>query len=321
LKHEITILPNKMEYWMKLARIFLIGLLFVSAAVSADYSRDQAMTVAQLNGIDIAYTSVGDINAPSVLMIMGLTGSHRVWREDFINGLAAAGYRVILFDNRDTGESARLDALGEPAVWWQWLKNTAGFKVDGPYSLNDMAADSIAVLDALDIEKAHIVGASMGGMIAQIIAAEYPQRAASLVSIMSSTGARHLPKSERRGENGREGMTEAELHDLGFHLEAVPRQLTAIYASGDRSEQVRTIAVPTLVLHGEDDTVLPVAHGLHTHELIPGSTYISYPGMGHSLPTELVSTFVSEMTNHFTAAAESGVKTNPQDLLTGMQLP
>jgi pimeloyl-ACP methyl ester carboxylesterase len=306
---------------MKLIRIVLVVLLFVSAAVSADYSRDQAMNVAHLNGIDVAYTSVGDINAPSVLMIMGLTGSHRVWREDFINGLAAAGYHIILFDNRDTGESARLDALGEPAVWWQWLKNTAGFKVDGPYSLNDMAADSIAVLDALDIEKAHIVGASMGGMIAQIIAAEYPQRTASLVSIMSSTGARHLPRSERRGENGREGMTEAELHDLGFHLEAVPRQLTAIYASGDRSEQVRTIAVPTLVLHGEDDTVLPVAHGLHTHELILGSTYISYPGMGHSLPAELVSTFVSQMTDHFTAAAESGVTTNPQDLLTGMQLP
>ena len=149
-------LVNEMEYRMKLTRIVLIGLLFISATASANYSRDQAMTVAHLNGIDVAYTSVGDINAPSVLMIMGLTGSHRVWREDFINGLAAAGYRIILFDNRDTGESARLNALGEPALWWQWLKNTAGFKVDGPYSLNDMAADSIAVLDALDIDLIHI---------------------------------------------------------------------------------------------------------------------------------------------------------------------
>ena len=294
---------------MKLTRIVLIGLLFISATASANYSRDQAMTVANLNGIDIAYTSVGDVNAPSVLMIMGATASHLAWSEDVINGLVSAGYRVVLFDNRDTGESSRLSRLGEPTLWWQLLKDTIGLKVESPYSLEDMAADSIAVLDKLGIEKAHIVGASMGGMIGQIIAAEYPHRTMSLVSIMSSTGAPHLPGSQR--QNKREGLSTEELHARGFFREAAPRQLTAIFAAGDRSEQVRTIDVPTLILHGEDDTMLPPAHGLHTHELITGSTYISYPGMGHRLPPELLPTVMSEMTNHFSAAAEAVTEVNP----------
>lgn len=296
---------------MKLARIALIGLFFISAAVSANYNRDQAMIVAQLNGIDIAYTSVGDVNAPAVLMIMGLSASHRAWPEDLINGLAAAGYRVILFDNRDTGESARLDALGEPNLRWQWLKSATGLKVvNPPYTLNDMAADSIALLDQLGIEKVHIVGASMGGMIAQIIAAEYPQRTASLVSIMSTTGARHLPRSKR--QNKREGWSIEKLHDRGFYRSAIPRQLMAVVAAGDRSEQVRTISVPTLVLHGEEDTMLPPAHGLHTHELITGSTYISFPGMGHAMPAKLLPTILDAVKSHFSAATKAMMKVSSQ---------
>ena len=166
------------------------------------YSRDQPVTVAPLNGIDIAYKAVGEVDNPPVLMVMGLTASHRLWGEDVINGLVDAGYRVILFDNRDTGDSEFLDELGTPVLWWEMLKSAVGFSVSSPYSLKDMAADGVAVMDQLDVDQAHIVGASMGGMIAQVIAAEYPERALSLVSIMSTTGAPHLPEPQDQAADG-----------------------------------------------------------------------------------------------------------------------
>ena len=198
-----------------------------------------------------------------MLLIMGLTGSHRLWSEPFVNGLVDAGHRVILFDNRDTGESSRLDELGTPTLWWQILKNTLGFSVDAPYSLRDMAADGVAVLDHLGVDQAHIVGASMGGMIAQIIAAEHGQRALSLVSIMSTTGAPHLPEPEAQASadlqnlGDSDGDAAANLQATGIFPEAMPRQLMAIIDAGDRSAQVQSIQVPTLVLHGEEDTLLP----------------------------------------------------------------
>lgn len=287
------------------AIVLCVGMLLAGLG-HGDYSRDQAMTVKQLNGIDIAYTTAGEVGAPPVLMVMGLTGSHRLWGEDFVNGLVAGGYRVILFDNRDTGDSARLHALGEPTLWWEMFKNAIGFDVDAAYSLADMAADGIAVLDELNIDKAHIVGASMGGMIAQIIAAEYPQRTQSLVSIMSTTGAPHLPPpaddaSEDLlgiGDAGEEGSV-AKMHDIGIYPASLGRQLTAIMSAGDRSEQVKRISVPTLVLHGEDDTLLPLDHGKHTHELIEGSEFISYDGMGHNMPAPVVPKLVGAITGHF----------------------
>ncbi|MEH6558864.1 MAG: alpha/beta hydrolase [Oceanicoccus sp.] len=290
---------------MRVVQLIVISLLFFTGPVSADYSRDQTMTIARLNSIDIAYTTVGNESAPPVLMVMGLTGSHRLWGEDLIGGLVDAGYRVVLFDNRDTGESARLDMLGNPTLWWQLLKNAIGFDVDAPYSLNDMAADGIAVLDELGIDQAHIVGASMGGMIAQIIAAEYPARTESLVSIMSTTGAPHLPAPESQAQSDLQGIAdtgeegEADMHEMGIYPKAMPRQLMAIISAGDRSEQVSGIDVPTLVLHGEDDTLLPPPHGAHTHELIVGSEYITYPGMGHNMPPQVVPQMVVAMTRHF----------------------
>ncbi len=271
----------------------------------ARYTLEQPMTVANVNGISLAYTEYGRADAPPVLMIMGLTGSHRLWGEDLINQLADAGYRVILFDNRDTGDSARLDALGEPALWWEMLKNALGFEINAPYTLNDMAADGVALLDTLQIDEAHIVGASMGGMIAQIIAAAHPDRATSLVSIMSTTGAPHLPEASAEAQEGLMGIGDADgdqtadLNAIGLYTEAFPRQLMAIVAAGDRSEQVRTIAVPTLVLHGEDDALLPPAHGEHTAELIDGAGFVVYPGMGHDLPAAVVPALVADMAKHF----------------------
>jgi len=285
----------------------LLGLL-LSPLVFAKYNRDQPMTMAEANGIDIAYTVVGDSTAPPVLMVMGLTGSHRLWGEDLVNGLIEAGYRVILFDNRDTGDSARLDELGTPTIWWEVLKSMVGIDVNAPYSLNDMADDAIAVLDELGIEQAHIVGASMGGMIAQIIAAEYASRSLTLVSIMSTTGAPHLPEAEEQASDGlleiaeSEGDATTQLHEMGIYPEAMPRQLMAIISAGDRSAQVRTITVPTLVLHGADDTLLPPPHGEHTHQMISGSRYVVFDDMGHNLPESVVPQVVAEMVDHFRAA-------------------
>ena len=285
-----------------------LGILLWTSIVQADYSRDQAMTKINANGVEIAYTQAGDVSAPPVLLVMGLTASHRLWGEDFVNGIIDAGYRVVLFDNRDTGESARLDALGEPTLWWQMLKATIGLDVDAPYSLNDMAADAVAVLDALQIERAHIVGASMGGMIAQIIAADYPERTKSLVSIMSTTGAPHLPEAQGGAGNDllelgdSEGDVQAQLEEMGMFPDAMPRQLMAIVSAGDRSEAVSRIKAPTLVLHGEDDNLLPKEHGQHTHEMINGSEFIVYPGMGHDMPAEVVPLMLQAMSQHFPAA-------------------
>lgn len=302
---------------MRIRMTAFFATLMVAALVAAEtlpgsapgslYSRDQPVTVAPLNGIDIAYKTVGEADDPPVLMVMGLTASHRLWGEDVINGLVASGYRVILFDNRDTGDSSFLDELGTPVLWWELLKNAVGFDISAPYSLQDMAADGIAVLDQLDIERAHIVGASMGGMIAQVIAAQHSDRALSLVSIMSTTGAPHLPEPEDQASEGlmemggSEGEAAARLHAMGIYPEAMPRQLLAIMSAGDRSSQVADIAVPTLVLHGEDDTLLQPAHGAHTHELISGSKFVVYEGMGHNMPAEVVPALVAEMVNHFAA--------------------
>ena len=276
-----------------------------------DYHIDQSMTVAHLNGIDIAYTTAGDPDAPPVLMIMGLTASHRLWGDDIVNRLVDAGYRVVLFDNRDTGESSFLDELGEPTIWWQMLKNALGFDVDAPYTLHDMAADGIAVLDVLDIDNAHIVGASMGGMIAQVIATEYPDRTTTLVSIMSTTGAPHLPPAEDdAGQElldlgGSEGDAAAQLRELGIHPESMPRQLMAIIQAGDRTDAVMTITAPTLVLHGADDPLLPPPHGEHTAQTIGGAHLIIYPGMGHSLPPAVLPKLVGDMVAHFASTEPS----------------
>lgn len=317
------------------ASLWLTLLLPLLAATAlAGYSREQPMTVAELNGIDIAYTTTGAAEGPAVLMVMGLTGSHRLWGEDLINGLAAEGYRVILFDNRDTGESARLDELGTPSLWWQLFKNWAGFEVDAPYSLADMADDGIAVLDALDIDQAHIVGASMGGMIAQIMAAEHPDRALTLVSIMSTTGAPHLPPPAEQASDGllniasADGDAGSRLEDIGIYPEAMPRQLMAIIAAGDRTAQVQTIATPTLVLHGENDTLLPPPHGAHTHENIAGSRYVVYPEMGHDMPEAVVPLIIADMVQHFegatapvegtTAQAEDAARQAPAEVMSGL---
>jgi len=295
-------------YSRQMKNLFLFVFLSVfSVSTYSDYKSDQATTIVDVDGVSIAYTTAGEEESPSVLMIMGLMASHRVWPEEIVNGFVNAGYRVVLFDNRDTGDSDRLDRLGEPKLWWKFLVNSLGFEVNAPYTLLDMAEDGIAVLDVLEIQSAHIVGASMGGMIAQIIASEYPERTKSLVSIMSTTGAKHLPEMTNETEgnfrnfgDGNFGEINVEqMRSYGFYPESMPRQLTAIFHAGDRSEQVKNINVKTLVQHGANDPLLPPDHGRHTAELIEGSKLVIYEGMGHNLPPEVLPTIISDMLDFF----------------------
>ena len=276
----------------------------------AGFLDQHEMSFVQANGISIGYKIIGDPSAPPLLLIMGLSASHRLWGDAFIERLADAGYLLVLFDNRDTGETQRMNEFGQPTIWWEMLKNMLGFEVDAAYTLNDMAMDSVALLDVLNIQDAHIVGASMGGMIAQIIAAEHPERARSLVSIMSTTGAPHLPSPQNgAGDDltdlaGSEGEQQTELEAIGIHVEAMPRQLMAIIKSGDRTERVKTISIPTLVIHGEDDTLLPPPHGKHTAAMIKGSKLVMFAGMGHNLPESVQPDLVAAMVEHI-AAVES----------------
>ncbi|MAZ88117.1 MAG: alpha/beta hydrolase [Cellvibrionaceae bacterium] len=257
-----------------------------------------------VNGVSLAAVEVGNPDGEPVLMVMGLGSSYLLWGDGLIDGLVGSGYRVILFDNRDVGASQRMDHLGDPVIWWELLKNQLGFSVNTAYELQDMAADAVQLMDALEIDQAHVVGASMGGMIAQIIAYEYPQRVKSLTSIMSTSGAPHLPEPTDAAMESLQSASYATDEDLkernrqGFWPQGVPRQMMAIFAAGDRSESVKRIEAKTLVLHGRDDGLLPVAHGEHTHQLIQESEMVIYNGMGHNLPADVVPKMVADIAEH-----------------------
>ena len=277
-------------------------ILLISSKNFAFYTIEQETTLVDINDVSIAYTIAGNREDPAVLMVMGLMASHKVWGEDIVNDLVKSGYQVVLFDNRDTGRSEKLDRLGRPNLYWKFFLSSLGIGFSSPYTLLDMADDGVALLDHLRIDEAHIVGASMGGMIAQIIAANYPEKTKSLVSIMSSTGAPHLSEMSERNEETFRNIDDIDTdgaRSYGFYPEALPRQLTAIFKAGDRSEIVKRITVPTLVQHGENDTLLPVDHGEHTAKLISGSDYIVYKDMGHNLPPEVLPLVINDMVNHF----------------------
>ncbi|MCT2532076.1 alpha/beta fold hydrolase [SAR92 clade bacterium H231] len=294
--------------------IILYLLLIFTSVAQAEFSRTYLDThplkMAQVNGIEIAYRTVGEGEGrPKVVVIMGLGGSNVAWGDNMIRGLAEAGYQVLMFDNRDTGASTRFDQWGQPTLWLQLLKRQLNLPVNAPYSLDDMAADAVGLMDALGYQDGHIIGTSMGGMIAQIVAAKYPQRTRSLISIMSTTGARHLPPptnlAETRLRNLAEGEAEEEreasIRARGFYPASMPRHLMAVFKVGDRSAEVATIQADTLVLHGVDDGLIPPAHGEHTAELIKGSKYVLFEGMGHNLPPAVIPDLIANMTSHINA--------------------
>lgn len=277
------------------------------------------MPRANSNGIEIEYDTFGDPSDPALVLVMGFTGQMTAWDEVFCKLLVDRGLFVIRFDNRDCGLSTKLDGVPVDLLTVM-AKAMAGEELPPvPYTLTDMAADAIGLLDHLGIERAHIAGASMGGMIVQTMAIEHPTRVRSMTSIMSMTGEQEYgqpepeamatllepPKTDRAGyieqavKNWKvfsskkyfdpQRITEraAAAYDRSFYPEGAPRQLAGILASGSRADGLRSLDVPTLVIHGRDDTLIQPSGGERTAELIPGSKLLMLHDMGHDLPEPL----------------------------------
>ncbi|MFN2426754.1 MAG: alpha/beta fold hydrolase [Candidatus Binatia bacterium] len=262
------------------------------------------------NGVEIEYETFGEVGKAPLLLIMGLGAQMILWEDDFCRELAARGFHVTRFDNRDVGGSTCMTDMGVPDVGAIVMASMTGGKVEAPYTLSDMAADVVALMDALGIPSAHVVGASMGGMIAQTLAIEHPLRVRSLTSIMSTTGDPALPQAtpealgvllmpavDGRDANIERGVSVAtgtmrmlpgdiasRAYDRGFHPDGVARQIAAIFASGNRKQRLSAVRVPTLVIHGKEDCLVPHEGGVDTAEAIPGAKLVTIDGMGHDLP-------------------------------------
>lgn len=292
---------------------------------------------AAVNGINLTYEDKGPRDAPVILLVMGLGGQLTLWPDEFVDALVAHGFRVIRYDNRDVGLSTRFEAHGVPKLKWMFVKAAIGWPVRSAYTLADMAADGVGLLDHLGVARAHVVGASMGGMIAQHIAARHPDRVLSLTSIMSSTGNRRLPRASKEAmrvlaNRPMSGDPEALIaysvgaarvigspaypaeearlqrrvrsdFERGWYPQGVARQMAAIVADGDRRPMLKRIAAPTLVIHGEDDPLVPLAAGRDTAATIAGARLMTIPGMGHDLPLALVDTLADAIADHARGAA------------------
>ncbi|MBV8681320.1 MAG: alpha/beta hydrolase [Caulobacteraceae bacterium] len=279
------------------------------------------------NGLDIYYEAHGPEVGEPILLIMGLGAQMTRWSPELIGKLVAAGHRVIAYDNRDVGLTEKLDAAGPPDMAAVVAALRAGKKPDVAYTLEEMAADAAGLLDALGIKAAHIVGASMGGMIAQLVAANYPDKTLSLTSIMSSTGNPGLPPAKPEAmarlntpapdpNKDLEGFLDSavegakvmsskyapdakqvraqSLSDFKrcYYPVGFQRQYAGVLASPDRRPKLRTITAPTVVIHGEDDPLVPLAGGRDTAENIPGAELIIVSGVGHELPPPVLDVFV-----------------------------
>ena len=295
------------------------------------------MTQIQANGITLEYDERGDPAAPPILLVMGLGAQMTLWPAELVEALVERGFRVIRYDNRDIGLSQKFEGAKAPGMVRLLLLGRLGFKPRVPYTLADMAADGIGLLDALGIAKAHVVGASMGGMIAQHMAFSHPERVLSLTSIMSTTGNRKLPSGSKEAigaltrrpasmdeevlvEHGLKvaraiGSPGYRLDDdkvrertralikRSFYPAGLPRQFAAIVADGDRRERLRSVKAPTLVIHGEADPLVPLPGGEDTARTIAGARLKIIPGMGHDLPLALVDEIADAVAAHARAAA------------------
>lgn len=283
------------------------------------------------NGIDIEVEDTGG-TGPVVVLIMGLGMQLVAWPLQLVDALVAAGYRVIRHDNRDIGLSQKFDHKGVPNLVWESIKLKFGITPRAPYSLKDMALDTVGVLDALGVAQAHIVGASMGGMIAQRVALAAPGRTLSLISIMSTSGAKGLPNPKakviralmaRPKGQDREAILKHYVHLLrvigspAFPMEeslvrerisagldrsyapfGTMRQMVAIAADTGRARALANISAPTLVLHGKADPLVPYACGEDTARRIAGARMVGIDGMGHDLPPEVITRLLPPMLGH-----------------------
>jgi pimeloyl-ACP methyl ester carboxylesterase len=270
---------------------------------------------ASANGIEIVYETIGDPADPPLLLVMGLGMQLIHWEMELCELLAARGFRVIRFDNRDAGLSTQIDARVPNLA-----RAFAGLKIDAPYLLDDMADDAVGLLDHLGIEAAHVAGASMGGMIGQAMAIRHPDRVLSLTSIMSTTGERRVGRPKlrvwgvlaRRAPRDKDAYVDyflrvfrligskgfpsdedrirelaAASYERAHRPAGTARQLAAIMASPDRTEQLRRLKLPATVFHGRADPLVPFRGGRATAEAIPGARLVAIPGMGHDLPREV----------------------------------
>lgn len=292
------------------------------------------------SGIDIEVEDTltdGDApTRPALLLITGLGLQLTDWPGAFIDALRAAGYRVLRFDNRDVGLSTHLDHLGVPNLMWVGLQHRLGFTPRAPYTIEDMARDALGVLDACGIARAHVLGMSMGGMIAQRLALLAPQRVVSLTSLMSSSGARGLPGPDLRilkallgrvPSNNHEALTELLVRLLtaigspdfrwpepelrrrvlaslarSYQPAGTLRQLVAVVADSTRAALLPRITAPTLVIHGKADPLVPYACGEDTARRIPGAQLVGIDGMGHDLPPGVVERVLAALLPHLRAA-------------------
>ncbi len=294
---------------------------------------------AKVGNLELHYEDHGREDDPAILLIMGLGAQLIWWPDALVEALVDKGFRVIRHDNRDIGLSTKLTQHAPPGARALMATAFLGRPLATPYRLDALAADAIGVLDHLGVAQAHIVGASMGGMIAQLVAADYQDRVLSLTSIMSTSGRRELKKPafglqlqmlKRRDPNApREAKIDAVMQtlnligspnpdasvtasraalaeravDRSFYPDGARRQLGAIIASGDRASALARIKAPTLVMHGASDRLVPPDGGEDTARLVPGARLEIIPGMGHDLPGPLIPRIADLIVRHASAAA------------------
>jgi pimeloyl-ACP methyl ester carboxylesterase len=285
------------------------------------------------NGIRLAFDTAGDPKGVPLLLIHGIGMQLTAWPDEYVDGLAELGFYVIRFDNRDCGLSTKFEQAGTPSLRMASLKSRIGWPLRVPYTLDDMAEDALGILSALGVARAHVVGVSMGGMIAQLLAARHPGRVLSLTSIMSSSGRRGLPGP---GSEVRKALQRALARPADFDsaveqavaaLRAIgspsyptsekllrrrvaralrrnccpggaTRQWLAVAASGDRSMLLQMITAPTLVIHGGADPLMPLACGIDTAAHVPGARLEVIEGMGHDLPVQLAERILALIDEH-----------------------
>jgi pimeloyl-ACP methyl ester carboxylesterase len=276
--------------------------------------KSEEKTIVTPHGVELCYDAFGDSQDRALVLIIGLATQMIFWPDTFCRMLAEAGHYVIRFDNRDNGRSAKMEHLGIPDLEKLMSNARKGRDLHVPYTLSDMAEDTIGLMDALQVERAHVCGMSMGGMIGQIMALEHPDRLSGLISMLSTTGENDLPESTPAA---REAMmssppnTRAEYQtyianicrafadgspfydeplqrelagqafDRGLYPEGFFRQMAAIIAAEGRRQALRKVRAPALVIHGDCDTVIPLAHGEDTARAIPGARLRVIPGLGH----------------------------------------
>lgn len=288
------------------------------------------MAKVDANGIEIEYESFGS-GDQALLLIMGLGAQMILWDDEFCEQLASRGLRVIRFDNRDVGLSTHFEAAGVPNVVEMMGQLAKGELPESPYSLDDMADDTAGLLDALGLGSAHICGASMGGMVAQTVAIRHPDKVKSLISVMSSTGDPSLPSGKpeimallaQAPPKDREGYVEYSVgmwrsvgspgfpfdeaairersgrhYDRNFDPGGVGRQMAAVFAHGDRTPKLAGVRAPTLVIHGQDDPLVPVECGTATQAAIPGAKLLVVEGMGHDLARGVWPQVVEAISSH-----------------------